>query len=73
MAFIYQCLNITSIYDSLDSSITHYTPATMSLFSETSSSSASQNSPFMKPKELPLVNKSPLLWSARNLRYMTAI
>lgn len=71
MPFIYQCLNKTSIYNSLDSSITQYTPATMSP-SEIRSSSASQNSLFMKPKDLPLVvHKSPPLVS--NLRGMTTI
>jgi len=51
MAFIYQCLN-TSIYNSLASSITQYTRATLNPSSETTSSSASQISPFMKPKDL---------------------
>jgi len=69
MAFIYQCLN-TSIYNSLARSITQNTPATLSHSSETSSSSASQNSPFMKPKGLSLVHKSPPLVS--NLPDMTA-
>lgn len=60
MASIYQGLN-TSIHSSLDSSITQYTPATMSPSSEISSSSANQNPPFMKPKDLPLVHWSPSL------------
>jgi len=71
MAFIYQCLNTTSVHNNLDSSITQYAPATMSPSSEISSTSASQNSPFTKPKDLPLVHKSPPLVS--NLWDMTAI
>jgi hypothetical protein len=52
-------------------SITQYTPATLSPSSETSSRSASQNFPFMKPKDLPPVHQSPPLVS--NLRGITAI